>query len=144
MRRDVGRHTNRDTNRSVDQKVWEARRQNGWLLGAAVVVVLEINGVFVDIANHLHRQGRHAALGVTRGSGRVISWGTEVTLARNQWVAKVPVLDEAYQSVIDRAVTVWVVLTHNISHDTGALGKLLVWAVSAVIHCVKHATVNWL
>ena len=107
-------------------------------MSAAVVVVLEINGFFVDVANHLHGQRSHAALGVTRGSGWVVAWGTEVTLTGYQRVAQVPVLNQTHEGVIDCAVTVRVELTHDVTDDARALAELLVWAVAAVIHRIEH------
>ena len=144
MRRNVGRHANRDTNRSVDQQVWEPGGQNGWLLGSAVVVVLEINGFFVDVPHHFHCQRCHLALGVTGGSGRVITRGTEVSLAPDQWVAQVPVLNQTNQGVINRSVAVRVELTHDIANHARALGELLIGSVTTVIHRVEHPAVNWL
>ena len=144
MRRNVGGHTDRNTDRSVDQKVWKAAWQNGWLLGAAVVVVLKIDGLFVNVANHFHGQGRHAALGITRGSGWVVTRRSEVALTVYQRVAKVPVLNQANQGVVDSAVAVRVKLTHDIADNARALAELLVWSVAAVIHRIDNASVNWL
>ena len=83
VRRNVGCHTDRDTDRAVDQQVRDAARQDGRLLGAAVVVVLKVDGVFVDVTNHLERELGHAALGVSRGRCWVVARRTKVALARN-------------------------------------------------------------
>ena len=142
MRWDVGGHTNGNTDRTVYQQVWEPGRQDGRLLGSTVVVVLEINGVLVDIANHFHSKRCHLALGVTRRSSWVVSRGSEVTLTRNQRVTQVPILNQTHQSVVNCAVTVRVELAHHITDNAGTLGELLVWAVATVIHRVKHAAVH--
>ena len=142
LRWNVGGHTNGDTDRAVDQQVRKTAWKNGWLLGAAVVVVLKIDSFFVDVANHLHGQLRHAALGVTRCGSWVVTRRAKVTLTRNQRVAQVPVLNEANQGVIDRAVAVRVVLTHHVTDYTRTLAELLVWAVATVEHCINHAAVH--
>ena len=69
--RDIRRHTNGDTGAAIDQEVGEARRQDDRLLGATVIVRREIDGVFVDIANHLHGQLCHARFGVPHSRSRV-------------------------------------------------------------------------
>src|SRR5439155_17222845 len=49
VRRDVGRHADRDPGRAVDQEVREPRGQHDRLLGAAVVVRYKVDGVLVDV-----------------------------------------------------------------------------------------------
>ena len=49
MRRDVGRHADRDTGRAVHQQVREAGRQYDRLLALLIEVRLEIDRVFLDI-----------------------------------------------------------------------------------------------
>ena len=142
VRRDVGRHADRDAGRAVDQQVREPRRQDRRLLRAAVVVVLEVDGVLVDVPDHLHGQRRHLALGVPRGGRRVVARGAEVALAGHQRVPQRPVLHQADQGVVDRRVTVRVVLAHDVADDARALGELAVRAVAAVVHRVQHAAVH--
>ena len=144
MRRNVGGHTHGNTHRTVDQQVGEARRQNRRLLGATVVVVLEVDGFFVDIANHFQRQRSHLGFGVTRSSCRVVTGRAEVTLTESQWVAQRPGLNQTNKCVINCRVTVWVELTHDVTDDTSTLGECLVGAVATVIHRVDHTTVNGL
>jgi hypothetical protein len=81
VRRDVGRHADRDTHRTVDEQVREPRGEHDWLLSLAVVVVLEVDGLLVDVPDHLHGERRHLGLGVSRGCRAVVAGGTEVALA---------------------------------------------------------------
>ncbi|OIQ75145.1 hypothetical protein GALL_431910 [mine drainage metagenome] len=37
-----------------------------------------------------------------------------------------------------------VVITHDIADDAGRFVVAAVWPVPAVVHCVKHAAVDWL
>ena len=50
MRRDVGSHTDGDAVGAVDQQVGEARRQNRGLLQGLIVVRVEIDGFFIQVA----------------------------------------------------------------------------------------------
>ncbi|CAB4563499.1 unannotated protein [freshwater metagenome] len=144
MRRDVRRHAHRDAHGTVDKQVREATRQNCRFLRAAVVVVLEVDRVFVDVPNHFEGKRRHLGLGVS-GSGRtVVSRRAKVSLAKCERVAQAPWLHQANQGVINCAVTVWVELTHDIADDASALRKRLVGTIPTVVHCVDHSTVHWL
>ena len=49
MRRNIGGHADRNAARTVDQQVGDARRQDGWFLLLAVVVVHKIDGFAIDI-----------------------------------------------------------------------------------------------
>ena len=64
VRRDVGRHADRDAERSVQKKIWRCGRQNARLLFGVVVIGSEGDGLLVDIAHHFTREARHFCLGV--------------------------------------------------------------------------------
>ncbi len=142
VRRDAGGHADRDAGRAVDQQVREPRREDDRLLGAAVVVGLEVDGVLVDVADHLHGQRRHPALGVPHRRGGVVARRAEVALAVDQRRAHHPGLREADQGVVDRGVAVRVVLTHHVADDARALREAAVGAVAAVVHRVEHPAVH--
>ena len=144
VRRDVGGHAHGDAGGAVDQEVRETRRQDGGFLVLAVVVVLEVDGVLVDVADHLHGQLRHLGFRVTRGGRAVVAGGAEVALAQRQRVAHGPVLDQAHQGVVDRGVAVRVVLAHDLADHAGALVVGALRAVAAVVHRVDHAAVHGL
>ena len=144
VRRDVGRHADRDADRAVDEEVGESRRQNPRFLSAAVVVVLHIDGVFVDVADHLHGERRHLGLGVPVGGGAIVAGGSEVALPESERVAQRPRLDESNEGVVDRAVAVRVELPHHVADDAGALREGTVGTVAPVVHRVDHAAVHGL
>ena len=132
--RDVGGHADRDAGGPVDQQVGEPGRQHDRLLLLAVVVRLEVDGVLGDVADHLHGQRRHPALGVAHGRGLVVARRAEVALAGDQRVAHHPRLRQPHQGVVDRAVAVRVVLPHHLADDPGALVPAPVRPVAAVVH----------
>ena len=142
--RNVRGHTHGDACRAVDQQVREPGGQNHGFLVAAVVVVLEVDGAFFDVPDHLHGQGRHLALGITRCGRSVVARGAEVALTGHERVAHRPRLYEADHGVVDRRVAVRVVLAHHVADDARALGEVAVGAVPAVEHRVEHAAMDGL
>ena len=56
VRRNIGRHADRDAARAIDQQIGEARRQDRRLLLLAVVIGLEIDGVGVDVLDQRQRR----------------------------------------------------------------------------------------
>ena len=144
MRRDARCHADGDAFGAVGEQVREAGGQDGGFLVAAVVVVLEVDAFFVDVADHLHGQGRHRAFGVTGGRGSQVAGGAEVTLAGDQGVAQRPGLYEAREGVVDRGVAVGVVVTHDLADDAGGFGERGGGPVSAVVHGVQDAAVDGL
>ena len=119
--RDVRRHTDGDTDGTVDEQIGEARRKHVGLERLAVVVIGEVDGVLVDVPHHLHRERCHLRLGVPSGSCTVVTRRAEVTLAERERVAQVPGLHQAHECVVDRRVAVRVELPHHVTHHTRAL-----------------------
>ena len=141
VRRDVGRHTDGDTRRTVDQERREASRQDGRLGALVVIVGSVIDGVFVDVPQHLGRDPRQARLGVpVRGSGEVV--GSEVTLSVDKWMACGEVLGEAHERVVDRHVAMRVQVAHDLADDLGALDVRAVRLQPHRMHRVEDAAVN--
>ena len=56
--------------------------------GGLVVVGHEVDGLHVDVGEHLAGDAHHAALGVTHGRGRIAVDGAEVALAVDQRIAQ--------------------------------------------------------
>jgi hypothetical protein len=115
-----------------------------WYLEAAVVVVREVDGLLVDVADHLHRQRCHLALGVPHGRRRVVARGAEVAVGVDERHPHRPRLGEPHQGVVDGAVAVRVVVAHDVADDAGALVEAALGAVAAVVHGVQHAPVDGL
>ena len=142
VRRDLGGHADRDALGPVDEQVREPGGQHHGLGGPAVVVRPEIDGVLVDVPQHLHGQGRQAAFGVPHRRGRVVARRPEVALAVDERIAHRPVLAEADERIVDGAVAVRVVLAHDVADHAGALGVPALGTVAAVVHRVQDARVH--
>ena len=84
MRRDVGRHADGDAAGAVDQQIWKPRRQDDRLFLVAVVIVLEIDGVLVDVVEQRHRRLVETALGVSHRRRRIAVDRAEIALPVDQ------------------------------------------------------------
>ncbi len=99
VRRDVGGHSDRDADGPVDEQVRDPRREDDGFLGLAVVVVEEVDSVFLDVLQHRHGQrGGEPALGVAHRRGGVVAARTEVALPVDQRVAHRPRLGQPDQA----------------------------------------------
>jgi hypothetical protein len=141
MRRNVRRHPDCDPGGAVDEQIREARRQDEWFLLAAVVVGREIDGVHVEVAQHLHREARELRFGVAHGSRGVVVDRAEVPLSVDERVAHREVLGEADERVVNRRVAVRVVLAHDLTDDAGALRLGACRPETELAHRIKDATV---
>ena len=142
VRRDVRRHADRDAGGAVDEQVREARRQDERLLARLVVVRHEVDGVRVDVAQHLRREARQARFGVAHCRRRVVVDRAEVALRVHQRVAHGEVLAQPHQRVVDRRVAVGVVVPHHAADDVRALAVRPVRLQAGLVHRVQHAPVH--
>ena len=134
VRRDVGGHADGDAVGAVDQEVRHAAGQDGGLSARLVVVGDPVDGVGVDVAQHLGGDAAEAGLGVAHGGRRVAVDGAEVALAVHQRVAHVEVLGHAHQGGVDDRLAVRVVVTGGVAGDLGALAVLLGRPEAQVVH----------
>ena len=63
----AGGHAHSDAVAPVEQQVWQAGRKHGRFVFGIVKIRLEINGVFVDVIEHVLRDSVQAALRVSHG-----------------------------------------------------------------------------
>jgi hypothetical protein len=144
VRRDVGGHADGDAAGAVDEQVREARRQHDGLALAAVVVGDEVDGVGVEVAQHLGRHAIEARLRVPHGRRRVVVDRAEVALAVDERVAQREVLRHAHERVVDRGVAVRVVVAHHLADDPRGLGVRPRRAEAQLAHAVEHTAVDGL
>ncbi len=109
-----------------------------------VVVGDEVDGVLIDVGEHLAGDARHAALGVAHGRGRIAVDGAEVALAVDHGIAQAEGLRQAHHGVVDGGVAVGMVDAHALTDDLGALGVLLVELEAHLLHAVEDAAMHGL
>ena len=115
VRRDVGRHADRDAGRAVDEQVRDLGGQDRRLLEPVVEVGLEVDGVLVDVLQHLDRDPGEPRLGVPVRRRRIAVDRAEVPLPVDQRIAQREVLHHAHQRVVDRPVAVRVILAQHVA-----------------------------
>src|SRR5271166_1068478 len=126
VRGNVSRHAHRDARGAVDQQVGDAGRENFGFLPALVEIGSEIDGLFVDIFEQRRIHARKARFGVPVGCRRIAIHRAEVSLPVDQWIAQREGLRHADQGVINRGVSVRVIVSQHLADDARA------FAVSAV------------
>ena len=142
VRGDIGSHADGNTLAAVDQQVGEARRQRLRLGERLVVVGLPVDGILLQVAQELHGGLCQAALGITHCRRAVAVDVTEVTVAVDKRRAHGEPLRQANHGLVDRGVTVRMVLTDNFADRPGRLLVRAVRVDAALIHGVQDAAVN--
>ena len=142
VRRNVGRHADADAGGAVDQQLREASGQHRRFRLGFVEVRNHVDGLFLDVAEHLLGEPLHATLRVAAGRRRVAVDVAEVALTLNQRVAHRKVLRQPDQRIVDRHIAVRVVLTHHFTDDTGALHRRVGFAQPKLPHRVKNPAVH--
>ena len=142
MRRDVGRHADRDAAGAIDEKVGEFRRQDYGLAFAPVVVRLEIDRLGIEIVEQRNGSGREAHLGIALGRGRIAVDRAEIALAVDQRQAHRERLRHAHQRVVDREIAVRVIFAHRIAGDARRFVVGAVRRVIVLIHRIEDTPVH--
>src|ERR1700689_2444882 len=123
VRRNFCGHADGNSVRAIDQKIGNARGQHVGLDFAAVVIVVEVDGFFVEVFEQRGRNLREFGFSVTIGRGRVAVDGAEVALPENQRIAHRPILREPDESIVNSEVAGRRVFAHDFATDAGALAR---------------------
>ena len=142
MRRNVCRHAHSNTAGTVDEHVWETGRQNRWFAVFAVIIVLEINGVFVDVGQKEGGRFVHPHFGVAHRSGVIAIHGAKVTLTIQKGQRHRKILRHPHKCFVNRAVAVGVVLTHDIANRTGRFAVGFIVRIIGFVHRIKNAAMD--
>ena len=144
VRRDVGRHADRDARRAVDQQVGEAGGKHDRLLPLFVEVRLKIDRILFDIREHVVGELGHARLGVTVSRRGVAVHRTEVAVAVDQRVMQRKRLRQTHERVVNRCVAVRMVAAEHVADRGRGLAVGLVRGQAVLIHRVQDASVHGL
>ena len=102
VRRDVCRHSHRDAARPVHEEIREHGGEDGGFLEGIVEVGNKIDGVLLEVFEHLLRDAGQTRLGVPHGRRRIAVDGTEIPLAVHERIAHREVLRHTHHRVIHR------------------------------------------
>ena len=118
--------------------------QHHRLFGLVVEVGDELDGLFVDVHQHVERGAREARFGVPVRGGRIGRGRAEVAVAVDQRVAQREVLRHAHERVVHRRVAVRVIALEHLADDAGALAVLLGRIEAHLAHRVQDAALHGL
>ena len=120
VRRDRGRHADRDAGGAVGQQIGKGGRQHHRLFLLAVIGGAEIDRVFVQAVEQRLGHFGQAAFGVAHGGGVIAVDIAEIALALDQRIAHGEILGQAHQRVIDRLVAMGMIFADHVAHHAGA------------------------
>ena len=144
VRSHIRRHTYCNTRCSVHNHVRERRREHQRFFERFIVVRAHVDRLFFEIFEHKGAKVVHLRFGITHGSRAVTINRTEVSLTKHQRIAQREILRHTGKSIVNSNVTMRVVLTDNITHDTGGLDGSLVRNHAQLVHTIHHTTVHGL
>ncbi len=134
--RNVGGHPYRDTGRAVNQQVRDFGRHDVRNAFGTVVVINEIDRLFLQIGHQLVGNFRHTDFRITHRRGGVAVYRAEVTLAINQHVTQRKRLRHTDDGVIHRRITVGMVFTDYVTNDTGRFFVGFIPVIAQYVHGV--------
>ena len=118
MGRNVRCHTYSDTRRTIHQKIWYLTWHYSWFHKGVIVVWYPIYGFLIEITDNISINFGHSRFGVTHSSGRITIKRTKVTLTVYKWIAKRKGLSHPNDGVIGSSITMWMVLTNNVTDNS--------------------------
>ena len=142
VRRDRGRHADRDAAGAVGQQVGEGAGQDHRLLLGAVVGGAQIDRVLVQPLQHRLRDGGHPRFGVALGGGVVAVDVAEIALPVDQRIAQRKVLRRAHQRVIDAEFAMRVILADHVADHARRFLEPRPRVEPQLPHRIKHAAVH--
>ena len=119
VRRDRGRHADRNALRAVGQQVRKPAGQHHRLLGLAVVIGTELDAVLVNALEQQPRDVGHAGFGIAVGGGVIAVDIAEIALAVDQRIARGEILRQTHHGVVDRLVAMGMERAHHVADDLG-------------------------
>ena len=142
VRRDRGRHADRDALRAVGEQVREAAGQHDRLFRLAVVIGAELDAVLVDAVEQQPRDLGHARFGVAIGGGIIAVDIAEIALAVDQRIARGEILRQPHQRVVDRLVAMRMERAHHVADDLGGFLERRAGVEPQQPHAVEDAPVH--
>ena len=136
MCRNIRRHTNSDTYRSVYKKVRESCRKHRRLLTAVIKVRYKINDILFDIYKQRIGKACHSRFCITVSSRAVTVDRAEVTLTLNENISHREGLGKSYHCVINCGITVRMVSTEHVTDCGSRLSERLIVCEMVLVHSI--------
>ena len=143
MGRNVGRHADSNARHAVQEQVGQLRRQHHRLVALSIVGGPHRHRILRQLRQHLHGDVLQPHLGVPHRGGRIAIHRAEVPLTVDHRIPQREGLRHARERLVDRQVTVRVMLTHHLANDRGTLLVLGLGQHAEVLeHRVKDAPLH--
>ena len=120
VRRNGGRHADRDPAGAIGQQIGEQAGENLGFLFLAIIGRPKVDGAFIEAGHQRGRDRRQPRLGIAIGGGIIAVDVAEIALPVDQRIAKGEILREADHRVIDARVAVRMIFADDIADDAGA------------------------
>ena len=117
MRRDFGRHADRNAGSAVQQRKRQAGGQKSRFIEGAVVIGLKIDRAFGKLGEQQFGNWRQPRFGVAHRRSAVAVARPEIALAIDQRIAQGEGLRHAHHGVIGRGIAVWMVFADHVADD---------------------------
>ena len=144
VRRDRGRHADRDALRAIGEQVRHGRGHDDRLLRVAGIIVAPVDRVLVDALHEQARDIGHARFGVAIGGGVIAVDIAEIALALDQRIARGEILRETHQRLVDRLVAVRMERAHHVADDLRAFLEGRAGIEPQDMHAVEDAAMHGL
>ena len=140
--RDVGGHTDGDTDRAVEQDVGKAGGKHRRLLAGVIEVADERHDVLFNVGHHHIGHLGHSRLGITVGGRAVAVDVTEVAVAFDQRIPQRERLCHTHHGHVDRAVAVRMVAAQHVTDGGGGFAEGFVIGQMILVHGVEDAALT--
>ena len=142
VRRDRGRHADRNALRSVGEQIGKRGRQHHRLLRHSIVVRPKIDCVLVDTIEQKPRGFGQPRFGVAI-RGRVIAIDiAKIALTVDQRITRGEVLREPHQGIVDRLVAMGMEVAHHVADDLRRLFESRAGIEAKKPHAVEDAAMH--
>jgi hypothetical protein len=142
VRRYVGCHAHGNAAGSVGKQIGELRRQNHRFRQRTIIIVAKIDGVFVQALQQRLGNRRQPRFGIAAGRGVVPVDVAKVALPVHQRVTHVEILGEARHRVVNRGISVRVVVAHDVAGYLGRFPETAGRAQPQLAHGIENAAVD--
>ena len=142
MRRNRGRHADRNALRAIGEQIRQGGGQDDRLLLVARIIVAEIDRVLVDAFEQKPRDIGHPRFGVAIGGGAIAIDIAEIALPVDERIARGKILGEAHKRVIDRLIAMRMERAHHIADDLRAFLESGAGIEPQNMHAIEDAPVH--
>ena len=142
MGRNLCRHSHRNTVRTIDQQVWNARRHYFRFAERLVVIWLKVDCLFFQVRKHYISYAGHANFRIAHRRSCIAVNRSEVSLAIDQWIAHGKILRQTNDGVINRSIAMRMIFTDHVTNDACAFLVRFVVGIAELVHRPQHAPVN--